>query len=70
MNRIPVVVVGAGQAGLAVSHLLTRQGVQHLVFDRGRIAERWRSERWDSLRMLTPNWMNSLPGRMSTLPSS
>lgn len=62
MNSIPVVIIGAGQAGLAVSHLLTRAGVGHVVLDCGRLAERWRSERWDSLRMLTPNWMNTLPG--------
>ena len=62
MESIPVVIVGGGQAGLAVSQLLTRDGVEHVVLERGRIAERWRSQSWDSLRMLTPNWMNSLPG--------
>lgn len=58
------VVIGAGQAGLALSQLLTRDGVDHVVLERGRLAERWRSERWDSLRMLTPNWMTRLPGRV------
>jgi len=56
------VVIGAGQAGLAVSRCLTDRGHDHLVLDRGRVAERWQSERWDSLRLLTPNWMTRLPG--------
>ncbi len=55
-------VIGAGQAGLAASRCLSDRNVEHLVLDRGRIAERWRSERWDSLRLLTPNWMTRLPG--------
>ena len=57
-----VVIIGAGQAGLALSHQLSHRGVDHVVLERGRVAERWRSERWDSMQMLTPNWMNSLPG--------
>ena len=56
------VVIGAGQAGLAVSRCLTARGIEHVVLDRGRVAERWHSERWDSLRLLTPNWMTRLPG--------
>jgi putative flavoprotein involved in K+ transport len=56
------VVIGAGQAGLAASHCLAVRGIDHVVLERGRIAERWRSERWDSLRLLTPNWMSNLPG--------
>ena len=56
------VVIGAGQAGLALSRGLTDRGHDHVVVDRGRIAERWYSERWDSLRLLTPNWMTRLPG--------
>jgi putative flavoprotein involved in K+ transport len=55
------VVVGAGQAGLAVSHLLTERGIDHVVLERGRTAQSWRS-RWDSLRLLTPNWLTRLPG--------
>lgn len=55
-------VIGAGQAGLAMSQCLTREGIDHVVLERGRTAERWRSERWDSLRLLTPNWMSRLPG--------
>ncbi|HEY7138301.1 MAG TPA: NAD(P)-binding domain-containing protein [Acidimicrobiia bacterium] len=62
MPRIDTVVIGAGQAGLAASRLLTGAGRDHVVLDRGRLAERWRSERWDSLRLLSPNWMTRLPG--------
>ncbi|MGY1606252.1 MULTISPECIES: NAD(P)-binding domain-containing protein [unclassified Geodermatophilus] len=62
MNAVDTVVVGAGHAGLAMSAHLTARGRDHVVLDRGRTAERWRSERWDSLRLLTPNWMTRLPG--------
>jgi putative flavoprotein involved in K+ transport len=55
-------VIGAGQAGLAMSRCLTDRSIDHVVLERGRIAERWRSERWDSLRLLTPSWMTRLPG--------
>lgn len=62
MRRVTAIIIGAGQAGLAMSHCLTARGVEHLVLERGRAAERWYSERWDSLRLLTPNWMSRLPG--------
>ena len=62
MQHTDTIVVGAGHAGLAVSRLLTATGHDHVVLDRGRVAERWRSERWDSLHLLTPNWMTRLPG--------
>lgn len=62
MSTIDTLVIGAGQAGLAVSRLLTEAGREHVVLDRGRVAERWRSERWDSLHLLTPRWMTRLPG--------
>ena len=62
MPSTRVVIIGAGQAGLAVSYLLTAASIDHLVLERGRTAERWRSQRWDSLRLLTPNWMSRLPG--------
>jgi len=62
MKQTEVVIIGAGQAGLAVSRLLTERGVDHVVLERGRTAERWRSRRWRSLRLLTPNWMTRLPG--------
>jgi putative flavoprotein involved in K+ transport len=61
MRAVETVVVGAGQAGLAVSRCLTGQGADHVVVERGRIAERWRTARWDSLRLLTPSWMTRLP---------
>jgi putative flavoprotein involved in K+ transport len=62
MERIDAVVIGGGQAGLAMSHHLGRLGIEHVVLERGRIAERWRSERWDSLVFQFPNWMLRLPG--------
>jgi putative flavoprotein involved in K+ transport len=62
MTTLPVAVIGAGQAGLAVSTLLTDAGVDHIVLERGRTAERWRARPWESLRLLTPNWMTRLPG--------
>ncbi len=62
MRTTNTLIIGGGQAGLALSHHLTSLGRDHLVLDRGRVAERWRSERWDSLRLLTPNWMTRLPG--------
>jgi len=62
MNRVETIIIGAGQAGLAMSRCLTERGVDHVVLERGRIAESWRSERWDSLRLLTPNWQSRLPG--------
>ena len=62
MTRIPTVVIGAGHAGLAVSHLLSERGLDHVVLERGEVANTWRNERWDSLRLLTPNWQTTLPG--------
>ena len=62
MDVVDTVVVGAGQAGLAVSALLTQRGIGHLVLERGRVGESWRSQRWDSFTLNTPNWANQLPG--------
>ena len=62
MDRTETIIVGAGQAGLASSRCLTDAGRDHVLFDRGDVAQRWRTERWDSLRLLTPNWMTRLPG--------
>jgi putative flavoprotein involved in K+ transport len=60
-ERIDTLIIGAGQAGLAMSHMLSRRGAGHLVVERHRIAERWRSERWDGLRFQFPNWSVQLP---------
>lgn len=61
-EEIETVIIGGGQAGLGLSYCLTQMGREHLMLERGRIAERWRSERWDSLTVITPNWQNGLPG--------
>src|SRR4029453_5686530 len=58
---VETLIVGGGQAGLAVSHMLSRSGSPHLILERGRIAERWRTERWDGLRFQFPNWSVQLP---------
>ena len=54
--------IGAGHAGLATSHCLTERSIDHVVLERGEVANSWRRERWDSLRLLTPNWQARLPG--------
>ena len=68
MPRTDTVVIGAGHAGLAMSRCLTDRGVAHVVLDRGAIGQRWRTARWDSFRLLTPNWMSRLPGWAYTGP--
>ncbi len=62
MRRITTVVVGAGHAGLAMSRRLAERSIDHVVLERGEVANAWRTERWDSLRLLTPNWQRRLPG--------
>src|SRR5260370_26309593 len=62
MQQIDLVIIGGGQAGLALSYYLTQQGRTHVVLERGRVAETWRSQRWDSFTLVTPNWMTQLPG--------
>ena len=62
MERIDTLVIGAGQAGLAVSYYLTRAGREHLILEKNRVAKAWRDERWDSFALVTPNWMLGLPG--------
>ena len=61
-KRVPVVVVGAGQAGLAMSHCLEERGVEHVVLEKHRIGHEWRERRWDSFCLVTPNWQCKLPG--------
>ena len=62
MNVLDSVVVGAGQAGLGVSYFLKQKGLEHVVFERGRIGESWLTQRWESFKLNTPNFMNCLPG--------
>ena len=61
-ERVDTVVVGAGQAGLATSYHLTRLGREHVVLERGRVADTWRTQRWDGFYLNTPNWAQRLPG--------
>lgn len=62
MQRVAAVVIGAGQTGLAMSRHLSERSIEHVLLERGEVANSWRKERWDSLRLLTPNWLNRLPG--------
>jgi putative flavoprotein involved in K+ transport len=61
-ERVETVVVGAGQAGLAASYWLTQCSREHVVLERGRVGETWRSQRWDGFFLNTPNWGQQLPG--------
>ncbi|MBR1287410.1 NAD(P)-binding domain-containing protein [Bradyrhizobium sp. AUGA SZCCT0177] len=61
IERIDTLVIGGGQAGLVMSYRLKQRGIPHLVLERARIAERWRSERWDGLKFQFPNWSVQLP---------
>lgn len=61
-DTFDVAVIGAGQAGLAVSRLLKASSVPHIVLERGEIGESWRSQRWDSFHLNTPSWSSGLPG--------
>ena len=60
--RTTTVIIGAGHAGLAMSRCLAERSIDHVVLERGEVANSWKTERWDSLRLLTPNWMSRLPG--------
>ncbi|HTX28726.1 MAG TPA: NAD(P)/FAD-dependent oxidoreductase [Streptosporangiaceae bacterium] len=62
MIQTTVVVVGAGHAGLAMSRRLTERSIDHVVLERGEVANSWRTQRWPTLRLLTPNWQTRLPG--------
>ncbi len=63
MRTIPVVVIGGGHSGLAMSKRLSDRGIDHVVLERGQVANSWRTQRWESLRLLTPNWQSRLPGQ-------
>ena len=62
MRFATTIIIGAGQSGLAMSRHLTARSIDHVVLERGEVANSWRTERWDSLRLLTPNWQSRLPG--------
>ena len=62
IEHVTTVVIGAGHAGLAASRCLGERSIDHVVLERGEVANSWRLERWDSLRLLTPNWQTRLPG--------
>jgi putative flavoprotein involved in K+ transport len=61
-ERVEVAIIGAGQAGLATSWYLKQANVDHVILEAGRVAETWRSRRWDSFCLVTPNWSVKLPG--------
>lgn len=61
-EQVNVAIVGGGQAGLSTSWYLTQAGVDHVILEAGRVAETWRSRRWDSFSLVTPNWSVMLPG--------
>jgi putative flavoprotein involved in K+ transport len=61
-ERVTTVVIGGGHAGLAASKFLSDRSIDHVVLERGEVANSWRRERWDSLRLLTPNWQCRVPG--------
>ena len=62
MNHTTTVIIGAGQSGLAFSKELADRSIDHVLIERGEVANSWRRERWDSLQLLTPNWQSRLPG--------
>jgi putative flavoprotein involved in K+ transport len=62
MRYITTVIIGAGHSGLAMSRRLSERSIDHVLLERGEPANSWRKERWDSLRLLTPNWQSQLPG--------
>jgi putative flavoprotein involved in K+ transport len=61
-GTVDVVIIGAGHSGLAMGRCLAARSIEHVILERGEVANSWRTERWDSLRLLTPNWMSRLPG--------
>ena len=62
MRYVTTLIIGAGQSGLATSKHLSDRSIDHVLIERGEVANSWQTERWDSLRLLTPNWQSRLPG--------
>ena len=60
--HFPVIIVGGGQAGLAMSYCLKAQGIAHVIFEKNLVAHAWATQRWDSFCLVTPNWQCKLPG--------
>jgi putative flavoprotein involved in K+ transport len=58
----PVIIIGGGQAGLSMSYLLKQRGIDHIILEKNRMAEAWRTQRWDTFCLVTPNWQCQLPG--------
>lgn len=61
-THYPVLIIGGGQAGLSMSYCLKEQDIEHLVLEKNRIGESWRTQRWDTFCLVTPNWQCQLPG--------
>ncbi|WP_109832674.1 MSMEG_0569 family flavin-dependent oxidoreductase [Reichenbachiella versicolor] len=61
-KHYPVIIVGGGQAGLAISYCLKEKDIDHIIFDKGQVGDSWRLHRWDNFTLVTPNWQCELPG--------
>ncbi|HEX4085383.1 MAG TPA: MSMEG_0569 family flavin-dependent oxidoreductase [Chthoniobacteraceae bacterium] len=61
-TKVPVVIIGGGQAGLSMSYYLKQEGIEHILFEKARPGEAWRTFRWDTFCLVTPNWQCQLPG--------
>ncbi|MGD1952888.1 MAG: MSMEG_0569 family flavin-dependent oxidoreductase [Leptolyngbyaceae cyanobacterium] len=61
-SHFPVAIIGGGQAGLSISYCLKQRGIDHIIFEKNKVAHSWRSKRWDSFCLVTPNWQCVLPG--------
>ncbi len=62
IRTVTTIIIGAGHAGLAMSRCLAERSIDHVLLERGEVANTWKTERWDTLTLLTPNWMSRLPG--------
>src|ERR1700742_1210153 len=60
--HVSVVVIGGGQAGLAMSYQLKQNGIDHVILEKNQIAHSWKTQRWDAFCLVTPNWQCQLPG--------